>query len=156
MTRTQDEIVARIADVEAEDWFGFRREVLIEYLDYQHAKPYLKPEVTGEEQAGQTTRLGSVEAEAKHYLEFAIGKIENHRGISANRSVDKLGEYAWLLSRADVLAAMDAADYEQYGAPKVKAFALGMGWPWPADVVGLNRMADGEPCVGGCEDGCNR
>jgi len=89
------------------------------------------------------------------YLEFAIGKIQGHRGISAGRSVDKLREMAWLLGRDDVMAAMDKADYQNYGAPKIKAFAEGMGLPWPDD-EDLARMALGYPCTDDCEGGCRQ
>ena len=71
-------------------------------------------------------------------------------------SVEKLTEYAWLLGRDDVVATMNRADYVQYGAPKVKAFALGLGLPWPEDDEELERMAYGEPCQPGCEGGCGR
>ena len=155
-TRTQDEIVARIRAVEAEDWMGFHTEVLLDSLDYEHAKGWLKPETTaGEWDRTEPTDLA---VEAREYLDFAVGKILDHRGISAGRSVDKLTELAWLLGRDDVLAAMDTADYPQYGAPKVKVFAHGMGWAdlWPAADVGLERMAAGEPCRPGCQNGCGR
>lgn len=149
VSRTQEEILARIEAVKAEDWMGFHAEVLIDALDYEHAKPFLKDGVTAEEwepaRSGRSTAAG--------YLEFAIGKIQAHRGISASRSVDKLTEYAWLAGRDDVVAAMGAARYEQYGAPKVKAFALGMGLPWPDDPE-LERMANGLPCEDGCPSGC--
>lgn len=100
-------------------------------------------------------------AAAQEYLGFAIEKISAHRGISAERSVIKLREYAWLLDRDDVVTAMDAAEYPQYGAPTVKAFADGMGWPFIAHVAeseraALVRMSKGLPCVDGCESGCGR
>jgi len=150
--RTQEQILVRIEQVSGDDWLGFAVEVLVDALDYEHAKPYLKEGVTAE---AWSVRLNgqTVEDQAKGYLEFAIGKIEDHRGISATRSVSKLTEYAWLLGRDDVVAAMDGAHYPQYGAPKVKAFADGMGWPWP-DQPDLARMAEGLPCEPGCASGC--
>jgi hypothetical protein len=152
--RTQDEIVARLEAVKDDDWLGFKHDVLVPQLDFEHARPYLKPTATAESwnNKGEPTAV-EVETEAAGYLTFAIGKIVDHRGISASRSVDKLTEYAWLLGRDDVVAAMDEADYPQYGAPKVKAFAEGMGWPWP-DGEALARMASGEACEPGCQEGC--
>ncbi len=150
-TRTQDEIVARIAY--ADDMFGFDREVLVESLDYPHAKPYLKPEVTEEDWLKDSGPDRDLAKAAADYFTFALGKIENHRGISASRSVTKLREYAWLLGRDDVVAAMDEADYAQYGAPQVKAFGDGLGLDWPAS-DDLVRMAQGLPCEPGCESGC--
>jgi len=153
-SRTQDEIVTRIEVVRVEgDWLGFRQEVLIGALDFEHAKPFLNEGVTEVEWNGK--RDADLEQTAKSYLEFAIGKIEDHRGISASPSVDKLTEYAWLLGRDDVVSAMENAHYPQYGAPKVKAFADGMGWPWP-DAADLNRMAEGSLCEPGCQSGCGQ
>lgn len=56
---------------------------------------------------------------------------------------------------------MDEAGYENYGAPKVRAFAEGMGWSWSVlvpegDATLLDRMASGLPCVPDCEYGCGR
>jgi len=155
-TRTQDEIVARIRDHEQNggDFFGFACELLIDALDFEHAKPWLKEETTAEQ--WDESRTVDTETAARGYLEFALGKIDGHRGISASRSVDKLREFAWLLGRDEVLAAMDAAGYQQYGAPKVKAFAVGMGWPWPSDDAEMERMAQGLPCVDDCSGGCGQ
>jgi hypothetical protein len=152
MTRTQDEILARIEAVKEDDMFGFRFEVLIESLDFEHARQFLNADATTEQWAD--AHVTDVEAHAKDYYRFALGKIEDHRGISASRSVDKLGEYAWLLGRDDVIAAMDAAEYSQYGAPKVAAFAAGFGLTWPDDVA-MVRMASGLPCEDGCYEGCS-
>lgn len=153
-TRTQDEILARFIEANKDDMFGFRTSVLAEHLTYEKlaATAAFEMDKIGEADWQPVTDTESV---ARDYLTFAIGKIEDHRGISASRSVDKLREYAWLLGRDDVVDAMDAADYAQYGAPQVKAFANTIDWPWPADVE-LNRMADGDPCRPGCEDGCSR
>lgn len=156
MIRTQEEILARIEGI-TDDFFGFQLEALALALDFDHAKTFLNGGTVAADWPGPV----DVEKEAREYLAFAIGKIIGHRGISASRSVDKLTEYAWLLGRDDIVAAMDVAEYEQYGAPKVKAFADGMGWPFarPEDPWAekeLQRMAAGEPCKPNCEDGCDR
>lgn len=155
ITRTGEEMLARLNAVAEDDVFGFRREVLLAWMPYEQAYAFLRSDTTAEEWAAVVATEGDPDRAAEGYLEFAVGKILDHRGISAGRSVDKLTEYAWLLGRDDVVAAMDAEPYEQYGAPKVKAFAVGMGWPWPAGDE-LQRMADGDPCRDGCEEGCGR
>lgn len=154
MSRSQAEIVARFTDIEGDDVFGFRREVLLSALDFEHAKPHLKDGVTEEEWT--EARTVDFNGKAREYLDFAIEKIRDHRGISASRSVDKLGEFAWLLQRDDVVTAMDEAGYAQYGAPKVKAFAAGMGFDWPTDDELLDRMAEGFECTYGCQEGCGQ
>lgn len=130
MSRTQEEIVARIEAIASTDFFGFGRKVLLDALDFEHARPLLDPRATEAEwgpAAGPDTLLAS----ARDYYTFALGKIRDHRGLSASRSVDKLTEYAWLLGRDDIVTAMGAAIYEQYGAPTVKAFASGFELAWP-------------------------
>lgn len=151
--RTQEEILDRIEDVAASDMFGFRGEVLLHALDFEHARPYLIDGTTAAE--WDEVQVTDIEAAARSYYTFALGKIEDHRGISAERSVQKLSEYAWLLGRDDVVEAMDAADYPQYGAPKVAAFAAGLGLDWPDGNL-FQRMADGRPCADDCDEGCAR
>jgi hypothetical protein len=129
VTRTQEEITSRFA--ESDDFFGWAREVLIERLDHDHAKPYIKDGVTAEEWAGLTADHVDLDAEIRRYLAFAVRKIKDERGLSAERSVIKLREMAWLAGRDDVVEAMDAAEYPQYGEPKVRAFAAGLGLGWP-------------------------
>jgi hypothetical protein len=152
-TRTQDDIIARYEEAEKNDFFGFRREVLGAAMTMESLTA-VGLDVSGVTEWNPLSGA-DLEASAQSYLDFAIGKILDHRGISASRSVDKLAEHAWLLGRDDVVKAMDEADYENYGAPKVKAFADGMGWTWPESPE-LARMAVGLPCEPGCEGGCGR
>ncbi len=155
LARTQDEIVARIKEVEAEDILGFMREVLISSLDYEHAKPYLKEDA--DEYDWDMNRTWNPDREAEEYLAFAISKIQNHRGISASRSVQKLSAWAWLMGRDDIVEFMERDNnYAQYGAPAVKHFAKEMGFNWPDDDKALERMAAGQPCEDNCMEGCGR
>jgi hypothetical protein len=158
-TRRQEEIVARLRAVRADgqDVFGFREEVILDALDFDHAREFLVADATPQQWDQQTDH----EAHARRYLTFAIEEIIDHRSNSASRSVEKLGEFAWLLGRDDVVTAMDSARYPMYGAPKVKAFADGFGWPFheagndPDDLRALTRMAQGEQCdPHGCARGC--
>lgn len=158
--RTPDEIVARIHAIRDEDFFGFRMAVLAEALTFNEAQEggVIASDVTEEKWGEASLAADKLIPGAQEYLKFAIGKIRNHRGISASRSVDKLSEMAWLAGRDDVVTAMGAAEYPQYGAPKVKAFADGMGFTeiWAADSdAALERMTAGLPCVEGCLDGCD-
>lgn len=150
--RSQNEIVARIAVVADDDWMGNRRDVLVSALDYDHAKPFLKEGVGADDWKQDTDAV----AKSRDYLEFAIGKATDHRGLSANRSVEKLGEWAWLAGRDDVVTAMDAADYQNYGVPKLKAFAEGMGFDWPTGQPDLDRMALGFACGSEYDCGCGQ
>lgn len=156
--RTPEEIKARIAEVASSDFLGFQREVLITALPFEIASEFLKEGTTAEEWAAQSEETAEKQAaESARYLEFAIGKATDHRGISAGRSVEKLEAHAWVAGRDDVLRAMEVAGYQNYGAPKLKAFALAMRLEWPSIKANLeiNRMAEGLSCRPGCDEGCD-
>lgn len=152
--RSQDEIVARIRAGEKDRFFGWDLEVLLPCLDFEHARPLLKPDVTAEKWSGVPKSDDSLREEAVKYLDFAWGKAEDHRGISASRSVEKMTEYLWLLGMNQAVADMAAAGYAQYGAPKLRVAAEALGQPLPESEA-LKRMMQGEHCTpGGCESGC--
>jgi hypothetical protein len=148
--RTQEEILARLREVSKEDFFGFSQEVLLGALDFEHAKPFLKEGVTPDQWAPALTEE-ALKKDALNYLTFAWGKAEDHRGISASRSVDKMTQYCWLLGY-DVKS-IEEAGYAQYGCPKLKAAAELLGAPLPTEPA-LVRMMDGEPCGASYECGC--
>lgn len=155
--RTQEEIVTRVWSLRAnrEDIFGHREEVLVAALDLDHVR-----EVIALRRPGEWIQRLDHDTFAREYLRFAVEKILDHRGNSASRSVDKLSELAWLLGRDAVVTAMDHVRYPMYGAPKIRAFADGFGWPFldehdGDDRLALARMAEGQQCdPQGCERGC--
>lgn len=153
--RDPDEVVERIKSFgEYDDMFGFRKEVLILALDFESAKQFLVEDAVKEKWVGPLS-VGHFERAARDYYRFALDKIENHRGLSASRSIEKLREYAWLLGRDDVVEGMDATDYPQYGAPKVFVWAMGFNEKYPRSVP-MVSMAKGLPCRPNCDEGCGR
>lgn len=159
--RTDEEIRTRLAAVAAVDMLGSHYEVLAAALSYDAAvaADVVADGCTREQWERHRFVGDELARRARSYLDFAIGKIVNHRGISASRSVGALAGFAWLMRRGDVATAMDSAPYAQYGAPKVRAFALGMGWgeDWEAAALpALERMAEGRPCRPACAEGCGR
>ena len=155
LPRTDAEILARKEVAAEEDPFGFRFEVLLNSLSYDAVKPILKPGVGPEDWTPDLT-VEAVTESARTYLTFGIGKIIDHRGVSAWRTVAKLREFAWLLGRDDVVTLMDDTAFAQYGAPKVKAFAVAMDWAdlWPTDNDDLDRMSRGLRCNADYACGC--
>ena len=145
--RTQEEIIDKIEA--SNTFFGFDKEVYIYALDYEHAHPYLKPEVTKEEWESDLEQEGPIEKRMASYMEFAIGKALDHRGISANRSVEKLNAFSWLLGQDEWIT----EPYAQYGVPILKALAERHDLPWPDDER-LNNMAEGRKCTPDCRAGC--
>lgn len=154
--RTQEEIVVRLTSDRPDDWGGFGTQVLVQALDWDHAKAFLKEGVTEAEwgEIPPTATDETVTTAAAEYMRFAWGKAEDHRGLSASRSITKLTEYVWLLGRDDVLEAVEEADYAQYGCPKLAVMCRMLGWAVPADPA-TQRMIEGRPCEVGCMEGCS-
>jgi hypothetical protein len=157
--RTQEEILERIRSMQASgDIFGFAREVLIEYLDFECAKEFLKPEpetTTEEWEENRPSTDEDARVAARKYAEFAWGKVQDHRSLSAGRSIVKMSAWAWLLGLSDAVVLADIEDYAQYGAPKLKILCEAMGLPVPDEEWAI-RMMRGKPCRDGCEDGCGK
>jgi len=80
---TQEEILEMIKNIEKGDIFGEYKPALIGYLDYDHAKPFLRDDVTREEwQTGEDTKL----REGLHtYMDWWKQKVKDGRGISVHR-----------------------------------------------------------------------
>lgn len=153
--RTPDEIVAHYRAIAADDFLGFAADVLLSYLTFDQARPLLRDDATAD-LWGEVLPLDrdGVIAAMRSYMAFAWGKVTGHRGISASRSVAKMGAWLWLLGD-DALAAQvaDPANYPQYGAPALKLVCDAYGFPVP-DSPGLANMIAGLPCYPGCEEGC--
>lgn len=159
MMREHAEIVERIRSIDREggrDFFGAEKGELLMQLEFADAKEFLVADADPKDWAPVTLAEGRESAIA--YVPFAIGKIDAHRGLSAGRSVDHMRSWIWLHGTDEQVAAFEAAEYTNYGAPKVKAFCEAMGcmavWEDEATAA-VRRMADGLVCrEDGCYEGC--
>jgi hypothetical protein len=102
---------------------------LIDYLPFADAQPYLKPEVTEQEWAERQTKP-PLEA-AKDYLDFAWGKANGCRGLSAGRSLDHLKAWLWLAGFGEVVDA-HFDNYEHYGKKQLVIASELCGFDWGA------------------------
>jgi hypothetical protein len=158
--RTQEEIVNKIKQQQKE-LISFHLEVLVFYLDFKHAKEFLKEDVKDEdwEKDKQKYTREIVLEEAKTYMaNYGWPKCQGHRGISASRTLDKMKAWAWLLgddSAVDEINRLEAHNYAQYGAPVLKYICERYGWPIPDDEA-TRRMMNGLPCVPDCSEGCGK
>ncbi len=82
---TQHEIIERIGQIKKADIFGEYVAAIIYYLDYDHAKPYLKDEVTQEEWQKYSDKDRHLREDVQHYLDWWKQKVEDGRGISVHR-----------------------------------------------------------------------
>lgn len=151
--RAQDEIVTAVKD--SKSVFGFEQEVWVTFLDFEHATDFVKDGVTEtewEQDLPARTRDGVI-GDITKYLPFAHEKASSHRGLSASRSVEKLAAWVWLLGEEEH-AAIDWNNYRNYGAPIIKQVAERYGVELPKNTW-FDRMAAGEKCHPGCEEGCD-
>ncbi len=138
------------------DFFGHTVEVLVPYLPFEQAKPYLIDSATPEEWKQTPLTREAALAEMKEYMAFAWDKVEDHRGLSADRSVTKMQAWLWLLGDEETLAyAKDEEHYAQYGAPILKKICEVYGFPIP-EGSHIENMSQGKPCVPECDMGCGR
>jgi hypothetical protein len=153
--RTPEQIVDKIEN--SASMFGFEREVWLGYLTFAEAKHFLKKEVK-EEDWGEPKPLTREQVldDMRSYADFGWGKILDHRGISANRTVEKMEAWMWLLEDEEALAWLKKVDYAQYGAPKLKWICEHYDFPWPKDDGAIVNMTKGLPCQAGCLEGCGR
>lgn len=129
---TQDEIVARFEARKEGDPFGFEISEYIDFMDYAHARPYLKEDVTAEKwdaSRSAHTKEKILETMQK-YFPFAWEKANNCRGISAQRSVMHFFAWIWLLGDHELLADVLSMEYEYYGKPILEAIGNRYGWDW--------------------------
>lgn len=156
--RSQDEIVGKLLAISKEDHlFDFRRDILVVYLDREHAE--LIKGITLKEDADLSSwkekNLSDeiVLEEIKGYMDFAWDKAIGHRGLSASRSIQKLSAWCWLLVEDELVEALDNGPYSRYGAPGLAEVSKRFEWPIPKGKR-IKRMIKGLPCVPGCEEGC--
>lgn len=166
--RTQEEIVLRIRE-KAQESISFQPEVLVSYLEFEAAKEFLTdftdqlPRMTPKARWDKDGHLGytreNVLEEARTYMaQYGWPKCQDHRSLSASRTLDKMQAWAWLLGDDDVveqIISLSETNYAQYGAPVLKFICEHYGWPIPDDEE-TQRMMQGLPCQAGCEQGCGR
>lgn len=67
--------------------------------------------------------------EMRSYMEFALGKAYNERGISASRSVWKYVQWLWVLEDEELLDyAEDDDNYPMYGLPILQKICTKYGF----------------------------
>lgn len=126
--KTQDEIVARVRIRKEHDFFGFETSEYLDYLDFAHAKEFLKPDATPEQWEKVHSKAKSPEDAIKDYMPFAWDKANNCRGISAGRSICHMIAWLWL----DGKDWPELEDYEYYGKPHLVRICKEYGIDWRA------------------------
>src|SRR3990167_6879316 len=132
--KTMDEILDYYQSIKVTDFDNFAAEVLLIYLDEDHLKQFLgsdAPLVSWQPQELSDVRILQ---DMKGYMKFAWGKVADHRGISASRSVTKMAAWLWLLGDEETLSfVQDESHYPYYGAPILAKICEKYGFPVPDD-----------------------
>lgn len=146
LNRSQEEIVAK---AKADNALGLTQEVLIDYLEWKHARGFADIKYVARVELGEIDEpvplispLIAVQ-DMLDYLVFGYEKALDERGLSASRTVWKLATWAWLLGREDLEAILlDDARYRPYGMPALIAFAEALNLAVPDECY---RFAGMEP-----------
>ncbi len=124
--RTQDEIVTEIERIKKDDFFGFKTTDLLGYLDFDHAKQYLKPECTEKDWEQSPSDRDSILLEMEKYMDFAWDKANNERGLSAGRSMAHYTAWVWMIGDEDKFG--DLEEYQYYGKDNLRKLCETYGW----------------------------
>lgn len=155
--RTNEEIVKRAKEGSEQFFGGASIDALLRFLPFENLKQFIKEdswEETKKDWKQADLKKEEILGEMKHYMEFAWGKVENHRGLSANRSVDKMTHWVWLLGDDDLLKEIESENnFAQYGAPKLAAVCKKYDFPIPESEA-IQNMINGRLCVPDCDGGC--
>lgn len=114
--RAPDEVITRIKARMDADMFGFEWPIYLEVLAFDQARPFLKPDATGEGWPTPKT-VAQLREKAIQYMDFAWQKANNCRGISASRSISHYQAWLWLLGETWGDSLFD--EYEFYGKPQL-------------------------------------
>lgn len=151
--RTPEEILAQCQL--SESFFRFDVDALTEFLTFDQARPLFKDEALRTGWKSEPITREAVLAKMRDYMEFAWDKVENHRGLSASRSIEKMEAWIWLLGDDDAARLVAATYYTNYGAPKLACICERYGFPIPDD-EGIRRMIRSQPCgLTGRDCGCS-
>ena len=127
--KTQEQIVERIKEIEENDFFGYETNDLITYLDFEHAKQFIKEEKQAElEQTWKDDKPKDPAEEIKEYMSFAWDKANNCRGLSADRSISHMSAWLWLDGKEEL--AEEIRDYQYYGKPQLVKICQEYGIDW--------------------------
>ena len=131
--RSQQEIVARIKERQDDDFLGFETGDYFCRLEVKNAKPFCKDDADMSDWEQSPADRESILAEMKDYLEFAWGKDNDERGISACRSISHYIAWSWLAGDTEFSAELDRMyenNYTHYGKPILVHIAKHYGWDW--------------------------
>ena len=141
--RTQEDIYTIIKNAGMLDFAG---EVLVSYLDWDKSKEFYKEEFVKDVKNGVKQKPEKIEdiyetvQDMLDYLIFGYMKAMDERGISASRTINKLGHWLWLLGRDDLEELVNDDNlYNPYGMPALIALTEKLGLCVPEDCMEFSK-----------------
>lgn len=128
---TIPEIIARIAERRAQDIFGFETFDYVQYLPFEDAKPLLVENAAPEKWTQLPLTREAVLKQMHDYMDFAWGKANGQRGLSAGRSISHYTAWTWLAGDRELSEWTDSEEnYFHYGKPILQHICEHYGWDW--------------------------
>jgi hypothetical protein len=147
-SRTDEEILARIKEVEGTDFLGVYRVDLLGGLSFEAVKPFLKQEAIeeGEEEWNKGRKESAKDPgdAIRKYLPFAWEKANHCRGISAGRSLMHMITWAWFDKNEPLVRYLEE-DYLWYGKQQLIVCSELYDFPWREHDDGAWRTSELEP-----------
>lgn len=142
LSRSQDEIMEKMRDAQAK-MLDFSSEVYINYLTKNNAVKFLSEEYIEKCLSGEETCITDINETTQDLLDYMVFgwmKALDQRGISAGRTIHKIGAWLWLLGRIDLYDLIHNDDlYNPYGTPALIAVCEKLGIEVPADVIAFSK-----------------
>lgn len=118
--RTQQEILSRIGELGKEgvmDFFHAEKGDLMDFVEFEHVKDFLKEGVTEKEweECRKELTEETIKQQMIDYMKFAWEKANGCRGLSASRTMSHYTAWLWLLGDETVKEFGNLQDYQYYG-----------------------------------------
>ena len=131
--------------VKENDFFGFASQVYFEFIDWEDCKDlyqaeYIQDVESGKEKFEPITDIMEAAQDFLDYMNFAWGKAQDKRGISASRSITKLSAWLWIMGRPDLSEEIEKDElYNPYGASALISICEKMGINVPASLYEFSK-----------------
>lgn len=115
--KTQQQILDRILDIKEQIFLGFEAKILLEFLTAESIETLrgvvVKEDADFSDHVPKTPDEETIKSEMREYMEFAWGKANGFRSLSAMRSIQYYQAWLWLLG--EHAFAKDLDGYRYYG-----------------------------------------
>lgn len=127
--RSYRDIVSRLAQIRAKDYYGYESADLLAYLPWSYARPFIRVQSGVSAWSEHYPVLNPPLAEALLLLPRAWDAANGKRGLSVLRNMEHFKAFFWLGGYDEgVCAHFD--DYEYFGKPQLVLASEVLGFDW--------------------------